>query len=79
MVDGRFCTVGSTNFDARSLRYDYEINALIIDPEVTRELDEKFMDDIKKCTLVTMEEWKRSRTAWQRFRGWLGHLLTPFL
>lgn len=79
MVDGRFCTVGSTNFDARSLRYDYEINALIIDPEVTRELDEKFMEDIKKCTLVTMEEWKRSRTAWQRFRGWLGHLLTPFL
>ena len=31
MVDGKFCTVGSTNLDARSLRYDYEVNALIID------------------------------------------------
>ena len=30
-VDGKFCTVGSTNLDARSLRYDYEVNALIID------------------------------------------------
>ena len=37
MVDGKFCTVGSTNLDARSLRYDYEINAIIIDPETTHQ------------------------------------------
>ena len=40
MVDGKFCTVGSTNLDARSLRYDYEINAIIIDPETTHQLEE---------------------------------------
>jgi cardiolipin synthase len=79
MVDGQYCTVGSTNLDARSLRFDYEINALIIDKDVTRQLDEKFIEDTKKCDLLTEEEYKRSRSTWKRFRGWLGHLLTPFL
>ena len=79
MVDGKYCTVGSTNLDARSLRFDYEINALIIDKDVTRQLDEKFIEDTKQCDLLTEEEYKRSRTTWKRFRGWLGHLLTPWL
>ena len=79
MVDGKYCTVGSTNLDARSLRFDYEINALIIDKDVTRQLDDKFIEDTKKCDLLTEEEYKRSRSTWKRFRGWLGHLLTPFL
>ena len=79
MVDGKYCTVGSTNLDARSLRFDYEINALIIDKDITRQLDEKFIEDTKKCDLLTEEEYKRSRTTWKRFRGWLGHLLTPWL
>ena len=79
MVDGKYCTVGSTNLDARSLRFDYEINALIIDKDVTRQLDDKFIDDTKKCDLLTEGEYKRSRSSWKRFRGWLGHLLTPFL
>ena len=79
MVDGKFCTVGSTNLDARSLRYDYEINALIIDPETTAQLDAKFIEDTQLCDLVTMEEWNKSRSAWKRFCGWFGHLLTPFL
>ena len=79
MVDGRYCTVGSTNLDARSLRFDYEINALIIDKDVTRELDDKFIDDTHHCDLLTEEEYQRSRTKWQQFRGWLGHLLTPWL
>lgn len=79
MVDGKYCTVGSTNLDARSLRFDYEINALIIDKDVTRQLDDKFIEDTKKCDLLTEEEYKRSRSTWKRFRGWLGHLLTPWL
>ena len=79
MVDGKYCTVGSTNLDARSLRFDYEINAIIIDKDVTHQLEEKFIEDTKKCDLLTDEEYKRSRSTWKRFRGWLSHLLTPFL
>ena len=76
MVDGRFCTVGSTNLDSRSLRYDYEINALAIDPETTKQLDERFMQDLQKCDYMTEEEWRKSQNAWHKFKGWLGSLLT---
>ena len=76
MVDGRFCTVGSTNLDSRSLRYDYEINALAIDPETTRQLDERFMQDLQKCDYMSEEEWRKSQNTWHKFKGWLGSLLT---
>jgi len=79
MVDGRFCTVGSTNLDARSLRFDYEENALILDRPTTLELDQMFDRDKQKSVMLTEEEWERFRTPWQKFRGWFGHLLCPFL
>ena len=79
MVDGKFCTVGSTNLDARSLRYDYEVNALIIDKKITKELDDMFIRDTKKSVLLTKEDWNNFRNGWQKFRGWFGSLLSPFL
>lgn len=79
MVDGRFCTVGSTNLDARSLRFDFEENALIINRETTKELDDMFDRDKHKSVVLTEEEWDRFRTGWQKFRGWFGSLLQPWL
>ena len=79
MVDGRLCTVGSTNLDARSTRFDYEENAVIIDSCTTRELDDMFERDKKESVYLTEKTWKQFRTPWQRFRGWFAHLLSPFL
>ena len=79
MVDGRFCTVGSTNLDARSLRFDYEENAVIIDRHTTKELDDMFDRDKQESVYLTPETWRQFRTRWQRFRGWFAHLLQPFL
>ena len=79
MVDGRFCTVGSTNLDSRSLRFDYEENAVIIDPETTKVLNEMFDHDKLKSIPLTEEEWKRMRTPWQKFCGWLGGVFKPLI
>ncbi len=79
MVDGRFCTVGSTNLDARSLRFDYEENAVIIDRPTTLELDRMFDQDKLQSVYLTEETWDKFRTRWQKFRGWFAHLLRPFL
>ena len=79
MVDGKYCTVGSANLDARGLRYDYEVNALIIDEETTKKLNQKFIEDTGKSDYLSMEEWKKSRTTWQRFKGWLAHLFLTCL
>ena len=79
MVDGRFCTVGSTNLDARSLKCDFEENAVIIDKATTRELNDMFNRDKKKSSYLTPQKWDEFRTPWQKFRGWFAHLLAPFL
>lgn len=78
MVDGSFCTVGTANLNSRSLRYDYETNAFIFDPETTSQLTEMFERDKQRSTLLTPEVWKE-RSAWKKFVGWFGNLLTPFL
>lgn len=79
MVDGRFCTVGSANLNARSLRWDREENAVIVDACTTRELDTLFEQQKQDSFLLTAEKWKQWRTPWKRFVGWVAHLLSPLL
>lgn len=79
MVDGRFCTVGSANLNARSLNFDYEENAVIIDPCTTKELNDMFERDKAESFKLTEETWDKWRTPWQKFVGWFASLLTPFL
>jgi len=79
MVDGKYCTVGSTNLDARSLKCDFEENAVIIDKETTRELDLMFERDKQQSVYLTQETWNAFRTPWKKFVGWFAHLLQPFL
>lgn len=78
-VDGKFCTIGSANLNSRSLNFDYENNAVIIDQETTQELSKMFDQDKSKSFRLTPENWKTFRTKWKRFVGWFAHLLTPFL
>ena len=79
MVDGQLCTVGSANLNARSLSWDYEENAVIVDPNTTRELDAMFDKDKKRCFRLTEQTWDQFRSPWQKFRGWFAHFLAPFL
>ena len=78
MVDSAFCTVGSTNLDARSLRHDYETNAFILHPATTAQLMDMFARDRRASTLLTPEVWKK-RSGWKKFVGWFAHLLGPVL
>ena len=79
MVDGQVCTVGSANLNARSLNWDYEENAVILDKCTTQQLDNLFDGEKKDCFYLTEKKWKEWRTPWQRMRGWFSHLLAPFL
>lgn len=79
MVDGKFCTVGSANLNSRSLNYDYEENAVIIDPYTTKQLSDMFDNDKKSSFKLTPDSWNKWRSPWKKFVGWFAHLLTPFL
>lgn len=78
MIDERFCTIGSTNLNSRSLRYDYEINAFVFDLPITDQLTDIFSKDKQNSTVLTKETYKQ-RTPWKRFIGWFAHLFTPVL
>ena len=78
MIDSLYCTVGSTNLNSRSLRYDYEVNAFIFNQETTNEMTTLFNKDKENSTLLTRDVYLK-RTPWKRFVGWFAHLLTPFL
>ena len=78
MIDNRYCTIGTANLNSRSLRYDYETNAFMFDEGVTDELDAMFTRDMRSSTVMDRQYWKE-RSAWKKFAGWVGNLLTPFL
>ena len=78
MIDSLYCTVGSTNLNSRSLRFDYEVNAFIFDKETTDELIQMFKEDQEDSVLLTAEMYNK-RTPWKKFIGWFAHLFTPFL
>lgn len=77
-VDGKFCTIGSANLNSRSLCYDYECNIFIFNSEDTNSMIDCFKKDKEESFLMTREYWK-SRPLFNRFCGWLGYVLTPFM
>lgn len=79
MVDGLFCSVGSANLNSRSLNFDYEANAVIVNKEVTQELCNLFNAEKKESFLLTPKKWNEMRTPWKKFVGWFAHLLAPVL
>ena len=69
MIDSLFCTVGTTNLDARSLCFDYEVNAFIFDPATTHQLQRIFADDVRHSTLLTPEVFKQRFPVRRRIRS----------
>ena len=58
IVDGRWTTVGSTNFDSRSFRLNDEANLNVLDPDFARSQAEAFERDKARSRRITFEEWK---------------------
>lgn len=77
-VDDSYITVGSTNLNSRSLRYDYETNIFVFDKQDTRDLYDILAQDKKESFLLTKEIYKE-RSWWRRFCGFFVELLTPIM
>lgn len=68
-VDSEFCTIGSANLDARSMLFDYEVNAFIFSPSTTQELQRIFDHDKQSSTLLSRQGWKKRFNLWHRIVG----------
>lgn len=56
-VDGTVASVGSANFNQRSLRHDDEANIVVFDPDVIAVLDRHLDEDLEHCVLLDPQEW----------------------
>jgi cardiolipin synthase len=76
VVDGLFSTVGSINFDARSLLENNEDSLSFYDRDFGARMEATFAADEKYCREVTYESWKR-RGPEQRVAELLSSFLQP--
>ena len=74
VVDGRWITVGTTNFDNRSFAHNEESNVNAFDRELARRLHASFTDDLGGCERLTLERWQR-RGAWARLQEFVASFL----
>ena len=65
VVDRRWVTVGTTNFDNRSLAHTEESNVCCLDTVLAEQLRHMFDDDLSGCERNTVERWS-TRGAWAR-------------
>jgi cardiolipin synthase A/B len=78
VVDGRWATVGSTNFDRRSFSMNDELNVAVHDATFASELERVFAEDIGHARRLTYEAWV-NRPLKGRIFEWLSIPLRPLL
>lgn len=76
--DDSYATVGSTNLDYRSFDHNFEVNAMIYDVDLARELRLQFEKDIKHCSQLDLTTWK-ARGKKTQLKESIARLFSPLL
>lgn len=78
LVDDGWATVGSSNLDMLSYKFNHELNAIILDQGFNQQLAASFQDDIAESEEITPERWA-DRGLWSRAKELLARTLKPIL
>jgi len=74
--------VGSSNLDSRSLQINYELMIRFQSAEIAKQAREVFSGSLRHCKKIELEQWRKSRTLWQklkqRFAYWVLVRLDPY-
>lgn len=79
VVDGEVGTVGSTNFDNRSFRLNFETNAFIFDRDFAKEMEEAFESDLSLHGHELTYEAYKKRGIIIKFKEAVSRLLSDIL
>lgn len=77
-VDGIVASYGTANFDIRSFKLNFEVNAVVYDEVLTGQLEQIFLEDMKNCQKVTKEVYE-NRSLVIRVKEQFSRLLSPLL
>lgn len=78
LVDGLWCCLGSANWDARSLRLNFEFNVEVYDTALCTQLEALF-DGVRNASVPVLPRMLRERPLAVRLRYGLARLFTPIL
>ena len=76
--DNAIASVGTCNFDIRSFRLNFEVNAFIYNSNAAVELCRQFERDMENSTEILAEDVKK-RSYFTRFRAAVARLFSPVL
>ncbi len=78
VVDSMISSVGTANFDIRSFKLNFEVNAFIYDRKISSSLQCTFDKDLQYCDELTLEKYL-NRPSLIKFKESVSRLLTPVL
>ena len=78
VVDGRWVSVGTMNFDNRSLALNDEVTLMVLDTAVGRRMEQVFLDDLRLSREIDLLAFQR-RSWLQRVAEWAADQMTRVL
>ena len=78
VVDGEWATIGSMNFDNRSLALNDEATLMVRDGPMGQQMDRMFLDDLRSAQEITTEGFSQ-RSWFQRIAEHAANLITRLL
>ena len=78
VVDGLWVSVGTMNFDNRSLALNDESTLMVLDSAAGQRMEAVFRDDLRHSREVDLEVF-RHRPWFRRVAEWAANLITPLL
>lgn len=78
VVDRNISSVGTANFDIRSFKLNFEVNAFIYDANISQTLHTAFERDLSFCEELTLDKYL-DRSSLIKFKESISRLLTPVL
>ncbi len=78
LTDDYVSSVGTANFDIRSFKLNFEVNAFIYDEGINAQLADAFYEDQMNSHEITLEEYN-NRSRFTKIRESVSRLLSPLL
>ncbi|CAH0992128.1 Major cardiolipin synthase ClsA [Sinobacterium norvegicum] len=78
LIDAEYASIGSANWDERSLRLNYELNIELSGREITEQLHQLFDQKIARAKHYTLKDLNR-RPKLQQLRDGITRLFSPYL
>jgi cardiolipin synthase len=78
IADGQLAIIGTANMDHRSFELNFEVNSMIYDTAIAKQLSDAFENDLNDAVMINPKTWAR-RTLFRQLPEKLCRLLSPLL